>query len=328
MKKRILLLTAAIFFAFSIVSAQTETPVKTISGGVLNGKAKSLAKPAYPAAARAVKAEGAVSVQILIDEEGNVVTATAVSGHPLLRQAAEQAALNSKFAPTTLSGQPVKVSGVVVYNFIASGNSENWVKVGYDLATFEKLSTVNSFSLNALSAKIPSEWTTESEQVKQLQSFAVTLNPPPATAEKRGAEVSKIEESKTETIEKTADGAVVKKMTVIRRAEPPPFASPEQIAVVQSLTSALQGRLGGDPKAAWQFNFGIALGRAFSNIGKQNDPQMLVESLRQQINAAPDDIAPEYLENARKIVTILEAKDRTPEQREQIGQLLSGLFKN
>lgn len=91
---------------------------KQISGGVLNGKATSLPKPPYPAAARAVRASGAVSVQVLINEAGSVVSATAVSGHPLLRAAAVQAARGARFSPTQLSGQPVKVSGVITYNFV------------------------------------------------------------------------------------------------------------------------------------------------------------------------------------------------------------------
>lgn len=91
---------------------------KQISGGVLNGKATSLPKPPYPPAARAVRAAGAVSVQVLIDESGSVVSATAVSGHPLLRAAAAQAARGARFSPTMLSGQAVKVSGVITYNFV------------------------------------------------------------------------------------------------------------------------------------------------------------------------------------------------------------------
>jgi protein TonB len=91
---------------------------KQISGGVLNGKATSLPKPPYPPAARAVRASGAVTVQVLIDESGSVVSATAVSGHPLLRAAAVQAARGARFSPTQLSGQPVKVSGVSTYNFV------------------------------------------------------------------------------------------------------------------------------------------------------------------------------------------------------------------
>jgi len=90
---------------------------KTVSGGVLNGKAVDLPKPAYPPAARAVRASGAVNVQVTLDEKGNVVSASAVSGHPLLRAAAVEAARKAKFSPTLLSGKPVKVTGVIVYNF-------------------------------------------------------------------------------------------------------------------------------------------------------------------------------------------------------------------
>lgn len=92
---------------------------KTVSGGVLNGKATSLPKPGYPPAAKAIHAGGAVSVQVLIDESGRVVSASAVSGHPLLRAAAVSAAQGARFSPTLLSGQPVKVSGVITYNFVA-----------------------------------------------------------------------------------------------------------------------------------------------------------------------------------------------------------------
>lgn len=91
--------------------------IKAISGGVLNGKAISRPQPAYPSAARAVRASGAVNVQVTIDENGQVVEAEAVSGHPLLRSAAVDAARNAKFNPTLLSGKVVKVKGILVYNF-------------------------------------------------------------------------------------------------------------------------------------------------------------------------------------------------------------------
>jgi len=98
--------------------AKTPPPVpKKISGGVLNGKASNLVTPPYPAAARAIRASGSVSVQVTINESGSVVSASAVSGHPLLRPAAVQAARASKFSPTLLSGQPVSVTGVIIYNF-------------------------------------------------------------------------------------------------------------------------------------------------------------------------------------------------------------------
>lgn len=93
-------------------------PVEGLSGGVLNGKAITLPAPEYPDVARAAKASGNVTVEVTIDEEGNVISARSVSGHPLLQSAAVTAARQAKFSPTKLSGQPVKVNGVLVYNFV------------------------------------------------------------------------------------------------------------------------------------------------------------------------------------------------------------------
>jgi TonB family protein len=93
-------------------------PKGAVSGGILNSKAISLPRPAYPPIARQAHASGTVVVQVVIDEEGNVIWATAVSGHPLLQAVSRQAALGARFSPTTLSGQPVKVSGVITYNFV------------------------------------------------------------------------------------------------------------------------------------------------------------------------------------------------------------------
>jgi TonB family protein len=122
-------------FAQADAGAPAGQASKTVSGGVVNGQATSLVKPAYPAAARAVRAEGAVNVQVTIDEEGRVISASAVSGHPLLRAAAEKAARESKFSPTRLQGQSVKVTGVIVYNFVlpkqtAQPESERLIPMG------------------------------------------------------------------------------------------------------------------------------------------------------------------------------------------------------
>jgi protein TonB len=93
-------------------------PKTIVSGGVLNGKAISKPQPAYPQIAKAARASGTVTVQIVVDESGKVISASAVSGHPLLQQAAVAAARQARFSPTLLSGQPVKVSGVITYNFV------------------------------------------------------------------------------------------------------------------------------------------------------------------------------------------------------------------
>ena len=97
--------------------AASSTPKAPISGGVLNGKAISLPLPLYPEAARNARAYGRVSVEVTIDEQGRVVAARAVSGHALLHGPAVAAARRARFAPTKLSGQPVKVTGIINYNF-------------------------------------------------------------------------------------------------------------------------------------------------------------------------------------------------------------------
>ena len=95
----------------------TAQDTNIIRGDVLNGKATKLPAPSYPAIARSIKASGTVSVRVLVNEEGKVIRACALSGHPLLRSACVTAALNAKFTPTLVNGKPVKVSGTINYNF-------------------------------------------------------------------------------------------------------------------------------------------------------------------------------------------------------------------
>jgi protein TonB len=98
----------------------TPTPVPkklTVSGGVLQGKAISKIQPPYPPIARAARAAGAVQIQVTISEEGRVIEAAVIGGHPLLRDAALQAAKRWTFQPTELSGVPVKVQGILTFNF-------------------------------------------------------------------------------------------------------------------------------------------------------------------------------------------------------------------
>lgn len=92
---------------------------RPINGGLLNGRATSLPEPVYPREAREAGASGTVNVQVLVDEQGNVVEAQAISGPPALQQAAVDAARQAKFTPVTIQGRPVKVKGTISYNFEA-----------------------------------------------------------------------------------------------------------------------------------------------------------------------------------------------------------------
>ncbi|MBA3354423.1 MAG: TonB family protein [Pyrinomonadaceae bacterium] len=108
-----------------VVGLESEPPpspasrpiLKPVSGGVLNGMALSLPAPAYPEHAKRMRIDGTVTVDVVIDENGKVISAQAGGGPVTLREAAVQAAQRARFSPTKLSGQPVKVSGVISYKF-------------------------------------------------------------------------------------------------------------------------------------------------------------------------------------------------------------------
>ena len=94
----------------------TTTPMR-LPSVVLQGKAIERLKPEYPALARQIHLAGSVSVEVMITPDGRVETARAVSGHPLFVKAALQAARQWRFGPTLLNGVPVRVTGVIVFNF-------------------------------------------------------------------------------------------------------------------------------------------------------------------------------------------------------------------
>ena len=91
---------------------------KVIRKTIINSEAISLPKPPYPPMAKQMGIHGVVSVQVLIDETGKVVSAKALSGSPFLVSEAQKAAYQARFSPTFLGDQPVKVSGVITYNFL------------------------------------------------------------------------------------------------------------------------------------------------------------------------------------------------------------------
>ncbi len=100
----------------SDTSAEEKAPAE---GGFMNGKAVDLPKAVYPEEARKSHAAGTVQVQVLVDETGKVISATAVFGPEELRDAAVKAAQRAKFKPLLVEGVPVKVKGILTYDFVA-----------------------------------------------------------------------------------------------------------------------------------------------------------------------------------------------------------------
>ena len=110
--------TAAVQLESEPPPARAPRPIlKPVSGGVLNGTAMSLPAPTYPDTARRLRVSGVVTVEVVVDETGKVISAQATGGPSALRDVAVQAAMKARFSPTKLSGQPVKVAGSINYKF-------------------------------------------------------------------------------------------------------------------------------------------------------------------------------------------------------------------
>jgi len=84
---------------------------------VLQGKAIERVVPAYPELLKRIKLQGDVSVEVIISPEGQVESARAVSGHPMLAASAVDAARRWRFQPTLLNNVPVRVTGVILFVF-------------------------------------------------------------------------------------------------------------------------------------------------------------------------------------------------------------------
>lgn len=112
-------------------SIDTEFPKSTVGlpSGIVIGKAKKLAKPKFPFC-NCKFGDYKIIVQFTVDENGNVESAQAISGHQLLRFASEKAILDSKFYPSTSDGVFVKTSGTITYDF---NKSKNKRVVNYEL---------------------------------------------------------------------------------------------------------------------------------------------------------------------------------------------------
>jgi protein TonB len=94
-----------------------QEPPRRVSLGVLQGSAIRKVQPVYPPMARATRVQGQVQIEVVIDVDGSVIQATVIDGHPFLQRAALEAAQQWKFRPTLLSGEPIKVTGILIFRF-------------------------------------------------------------------------------------------------------------------------------------------------------------------------------------------------------------------
>ena len=288
---------AASFFAGLIIlipviaqtpaSKQPETP-KQISGGVLNGKAAYLPKPNYPAEAKAAGAAGAVTVQVVIDEEGNVAAANAVSGHPLLREAAVEAAHSARFSPTTLNGQPVKVSGVITYNFVTDLSP---VGLGYELAFAER---TGAFAQNvypeSLASQLPAGWAAERQALSSIAKPGI-----PEKGTDSGRNYS------------TADAVYAQRKL-----------SSEDVVAVRRLQADIDVKYRGDQNKQWAFKVGRALGKLAAEVDQDYQFRANTSELEQMAASAPPSVPEVELKRLMRFIDKCKSTGTSIEERRAV----------
>ncbi|MDQ4122904.1 MAG: TonB family protein [Acidobacteriota bacterium] len=293
--QRLFGLFLAVLFSVVFVSAQENQAVpKTIRVGVLNGKATSLVKPAYPPAAKAVNASGAVNVQVTIDEEGNVAEATAISGHPLLRAAAVEAARTSKFSPTLLSGQPVKVTGIIVYNFVTD---MSLAQIGFAIGS----ATANynaSFPANTIRFSLPADWTDARQIADSLitkQNYDNYQQAKTKAGERQNSEAAKTVETTKNTEQRR--GVV---FVMGDRAEMAEVKESYE-TLLSSLGEAIKNHLSVKETEKWIFALSMAAGKTHAQIEDETKLRQNLSELKILAANAPANFSSELLVYLQKI---------------------------
>jgi TonB family protein len=288
--------------------------------GNIKRRAIYLPKPPYPREALEAGADGAVKVEVVLDREGKVVSAKAISGHPLLQTAAEETARKTMFRRSEAADPNAAETGVIVYNFAIEKMS--WLKIGYDLAVIQKIPTLRPLLVPRIAKAFQPDWTGELEMLGKL-------------AEMRRAEVEAENGSVTDDkpvliqkpVQTTNSTTQISRKTELRVQIPIPNPpTPERIALAQNLTASLASRLGGDEANLWRFNTGVNLARALGVFRIPNEGRNAAQILRQALETAPGGISVETLTALKNLVEIFEGERRTVETPNEIGRNMGVLF--
>jgi TonB family protein len=306
MSKRYFLISSFVLFVTLSFSAQAAFAQKPISGGALNGRAISLPRPSYPPIAKAARASGTVVVQVTIDEEGNVISATAISGHPLLKAAAVQAANGAKFSPTTLQGQPVKVIGTINYNFFLP---MSWLQIGDELGKAERMILISPSSVAAnLSAQ---EFEFEIREIHALSNTQI-----------KSTDSVKVESPKTDVQPVSEKTPVRKDVVKIIGTRVEPISKEEYSKRISSIINSLQSKLDISSVRGWYFSLGLLIGRGKESIDDEPNLREMLENLRQHSINAPFGVDERVVSNLQQLGSYTNKPEFDGADKERIRSLL------
>lgn len=287
--------------------------------GNIKRKAIYLPKPSFPREALEAGADGIVKVQVVIAADGNVVSAEMIAGHPLLKSAAEETALKTKFRKAATDDQNAKETGIIIYNFAIEKAS--WLRIGYDLTIIQKAPTLRPFNVPRIAKAFQPEWTDEKEILEKIAELRrIELE----TQNGNSADDKPVFVKKSGV---TSDGSLQKRVTGEIRLPVVNPPSGERIALSQNLTALLQSRLATDESSLWKFNLGVNLIKSFETSRNPREWQNAAQILKQSAETAPTDISPEALAALQSLIKIYESGKRTAETPNEIGRSMTILFK-
>lgn len=153
------------FAYLTVAVAQPPAAERPFDVPDINGMAVSLVKPAFPETAVAADADGdSVSLRVVVDENGQVVSATcSLSCHAMLKDAAELAALQSKFKPLIKDGRPVRYQGILLYTFVV--NRVDWFRFG---TAIESTRQFDNISLGPVAQILSTDYSKEKASLLTL----------------------------------------------------------------------------------------------------------------------------------------------------------------
>ncbi len=286
--------------------------------GNIKRKAIFLPKPAFPVEAVDAGADGIVKVEVVIDGEGNVISATAISGPALLKNAAEETARRTKFKSAD-GGQSVTETGVLIYNFAIE--KAGWVKIGYDLSVIQKVPTLRPLNIPSIAKSFQPEWIAEMDILARL-------------VELRRAEIEMQMDAPINdvpilrrTTQGSVNGRTSKSSSMQGQILIPKPPTAERIALSQNLIASLQSRLASGESDLWKFNLGINLIRAFELYRNPDTRTDAAIALQQSADIAPADISAEALAALKNLIKLLGKARQKMETENEIGRLRSILFK-
>lgn len=306
-------------FAQNARKASTGGVFKVISGGVLNGKATSLPTPVHPPNVEADGVSGAVTVQVLIDELGKVTDPKAISGHPLLRPAAVEAARKATFSPTTLEGIPVKVSGVLIYNFVAQLTV---ARLSFVLTHADRTGRFGAYSSpQSIADQLPADWLEEKELLNSL-TFA-----------EPGANISSDVSGKTEATGDLSAG-VKSSVPKIAPVKGEMGSSPYRVrelddrsrGPVRELLEAVRTRVSNDERSEWEFELGVAMAELVIVLQDQADTGSNIDRVREISERAPAAVTPRSREQLSQFLALFNTTKVTGENSGEMASTAASLM--